>query len=224
MTDYRITRFFGWSNQEVPYHRGHGDHRGGSEVFSMTLRVLCGKDSCRSRLLVSRSRYRSNCTVTCAPAATCVPAGGDCCRATPLPTASNSSPVSCAASTAPRTVLPTNDGTTMPPCSTSSTTVPVDGSFVCSVETSRLLLFTAIPGWLGTLTCSLCCNAAGTTFPSALAVGDAGARSTPAFAGSSESPSTSAVSSGAPGWSGVPSSRSSSFKSLFFPRACASNN
>ena len=81
--------------------------------------------------------YRPNCTVTCAPAATCVPAGGDCWRATPLPTASSSRPVSWAASTAPRTVFPTNDGTSIPPCSTSSTTVPVAGSFAAIRERPR---------------------------------------------------------------------------------------
>src|SRR5271166_246517 len=72
--------------------------------------------------------YRPNCTVTRAPAGTCVPAAGDCCRATPLPTGSSSRPASWATSSALRTVLPTNDGTTIPPCSTSSTTVPVEGS------------------------------------------------------------------------------------------------
>ena len=38
-------------------------------------------------------------------------------------------PRSWAASTAQRTVLPTNDGTSIPPCSTSNTTVPVIGNF-----------------------------------------------------------------------------------------------
>src|SRR5208282_1756132 len=83
--------------------------------------------------LCLRFCQRPNCTVTCAPAATCVPADGDCCRATPLPMASISSPASCAASTAPRTVLPTNDGTSIPPGSTSRTTVPLAGRMDCVV-------------------------------------------------------------------------------------------
>ena len=54
---------------------------------------------------------------------------GDCSRATPLPIASRSSPASCAASIATRTFLPRNDGTSIPPSSTSSTTVPLAGNF-----------------------------------------------------------------------------------------------
>src|SRR5271169_2594064 len=137
--------------------------------------------------------YRPNCTVTCAPAATCVPAGGDCCRATPLPTASSSRPASWAASTAPRTVLPTNDGTSMPPCSTSRTTVPVAGN-VWGAEAISGFLVCAWPDWLGAAGAgSLCRIAASTTCPSAWVVAGEGARAT------MESPSTSAVSSGSPG-------------------------
>src|SRR5271168_4899249 len=114
--------------------------------------------------------YRPNCTVTCAPADTCVPAGGDCCRATPLPTTSNSSPASWAASTAPRTVLPTNDGTSIPPCSTSNTTVPVAGSGGGAEAISGLFACS----WPGSLDAaasgSPCRIAASTTCPSALAV------------------------------------------------------
>src|SRR5882672_1886067 len=71
--------------------------------------------------------YRPNLTVTCDPDATWDPGGGDCWRARPLPTASKSSPLSCAISIAVRTLLPRNDGTTIPPCSTSNTIVPLDG-------------------------------------------------------------------------------------------------
>src|SRR5208282_1658408 len=74
-------------------------------------------------------------TVTCDPTATCAPGRGDCSRATPLPTASRSSPTSCAASIAPRRFLPRNDGTSIPPSSTSRTTTPLDGNF-CVVEFS----------------------------------------------------------------------------------------
>src|SRR5207244_5991870 len=45
----------------------------------------------------------------------------------PLPTASKSRPLSSAISIAERTLLPANDGTTIPPCSTSRTTVPSAG-------------------------------------------------------------------------------------------------
>ena len=74
-------------------------------------------------------------TVIRDPAATCAPGRGDCSRATPLPTASRSSPASCAASIATRRFLPRNDGTSIPPSSTSRTTVPLDGNF-CAVEFS----------------------------------------------------------------------------------------
>src|SRR5256885_2739181 len=81
------------------------------------------------RQLPRRWRYnhRPNLTVTLDPAATCEPAGGDCSRAMPLPTASKSRPLSSAISIAERTLLPANDGTTIPPCSTSRTTVPSAG-------------------------------------------------------------------------------------------------
>src|SRR5207244_783576 len=86
------------------------------------------KSSC-FRQLPRRWRYnhRPNLTVTLDPAATCEPAGGDCSRAMPLPTASKSRPLSSAISIAERTLLPANDGTTIPPCSTSRTTVPSAG-------------------------------------------------------------------------------------------------
>src|SRR5580700_4932368 len=74
-----------------------------------------------------RAPYRPNFTVTCDPDATCDPGGGDCCRAKPLPTASRSSPLSCAISIAVLTLFPRNDGTTIPPGSTSRTIVPRDG-------------------------------------------------------------------------------------------------
>src|ERR1700691_2973574 len=73
--------------------------------------------------------YRPKCTVMCDPTATCAPGRGDCSRATPLPTASRSSPASCAASMATRTFLPRNDGTSIPPSATSRTTVPPLGNF-----------------------------------------------------------------------------------------------
>src|SRR5580765_389879 len=57
--------------------------------------------------------YLPNLTITRDPAATFAPGAGDCSRATPLPTASRSSPASCAASTAARTFLPKNEGTAM---------------------------------------------------------------------------------------------------------------
>ncbi len=46
----------------------------------------------------------------------------------PLPTISRSSPLASAVSIAERTDFPKNDGTAMPPCSTSRTTVPFAGS------------------------------------------------------------------------------------------------
>src|SRR3974390_3410791 len=61
------------------------------------------------------------------PAATCEPGAGDCSRATPLPSGVSSSWLSSAASIAARTLLPMKFGTSMPPCSTSRTTVPVLG-------------------------------------------------------------------------------------------------
>src|SRR5208282_3898923 len=152
--------------------------------------------------LCLRFCQRPNCTITCAPAVTCVPADGDCCRAKPLPTASSSSPASCAASTAPRTVLPTNEGTSIPPCSTSRTTVPVVGSSAGVASASATLGFFAggdLPAVAGTG--SLCRIPACTRFPSLLAVAEAaaGAALASRVAGSDESPSTSAVSSGSPG-------------------------
>src|SRR5258708_4657902 len=73
--------------------------------------------------------YRPNFTITLDPAATLAPGDGDCSRATPLPMASRSRPTSWAASTAERTFLPRNDGTAIPPSSTSRTTVPLAGNF-----------------------------------------------------------------------------------------------
>src|SRR6476620_11103844 len=70
---------------------------------------------------------RPNLTVTDVTDATCEQGGGDCSRASPLPTASRSSPFSWAISIAVLTLLPRNDGTRIPPCSTSNTTVPLDG-------------------------------------------------------------------------------------------------
>ena len=57
----------------------------------------------------------------------------------PLPTGFSSRPLSCAVSIAPRTLLPMKEGTSIPPCSTSRTTVPFVGSGVGvsgEVETS----------------------------------------------------------------------------------------
>src|SRR5205814_10585865 len=74
-----------------------------------------------------RYNHRPKLTLTLDPAATCEPAGGGCSRAMPLPTASKSRPLSSAISIAERTLLPANDGSTIPPCSTSRTTVPSAG-------------------------------------------------------------------------------------------------
>src|SRR5260370_29714525 len=71
--------------------------------------------------------YLPNLTMILAPLATCVPGAGDCSWANPLPTTPRSSPLDSASSIAERTDLPTNDGTTIPPCSTSRTTVPFAG-------------------------------------------------------------------------------------------------
>src|SRR5881398_1032590 len=103
-----------------PARRRRYDHRLGHGIEI--------KSSC-FRQLPRRRRYdhRPNLTVTLDPAATCEPAGGDCSRAMPLPTASKSRPLSSAISIAERTLLPANDGTTIPPCSTSRTTVPSAG-------------------------------------------------------------------------------------------------
>src|SRR5258708_24107433 len=78
-------------------------------------------------LWVREGVYRPTLTATCDPDATWDPCGGDCWRARPLPRASKSSPLSCAISIAVRTLLPRNDGTTIPPCSTSNTIDPLDG-------------------------------------------------------------------------------------------------
>ena len=75
----------------------------------------------------ARLPYRPNVTVTVLPAATREPGAGDCSRASPLPTTSTSNPRCSAISTADRTLLPTNEGTSMPPCSKSNTTVPLLG-------------------------------------------------------------------------------------------------
>src|SRR5438132_13921724 len=103
-----------------PARRRRYDHRLGHGIEI--------KSSC-FRQLPRRWRYnhRPNLTVTLDPAATCEPAGGDCSRAMPLPTASKSRPLCSAISIAERTLLPANDGTTIPPCSTSRTTVPSTG-------------------------------------------------------------------------------------------------
>src|ERR1019366_1963043 len=74
-------------------------------------------------------------TVMRDPAATRAPGWGDCSWAVPLPMASRSSPASCAASMATRRFLPRNDGTSIPPSSTSRTTVPPAGNF-CAGEFS----------------------------------------------------------------------------------------
>src|SRR5258708_377319 len=71
------------------------------------------------------AHYRSKRTVIRVPAVTCDPAGGDWSRATPLPTASRSKLLSSASSTAARNCFPRKEGTAMPPCSTSKTTVPL---------------------------------------------------------------------------------------------------
>src|SRR6266403_2055858 len=78
--------------------------------------------------------YRPKRTVMRDPAATCAPGRGDCSRAVPLPTASRSSPASCAASMATRRFLPRKDGTSIPPSSTSRTTVPPEGNFCVGEE------------------------------------------------------------------------------------------
>src|SRR4051794_16901582 len=110
VTDYRNTRFFDGSNTGEACTRGE---RARSSLFAVLRR--------------SGFFYRPNCTVTRDPAGTWVPAAGVCWRAMPLPTGSSCRPISWADSTAPRTVLPMNEGTSMPPCSTSSTTVPLAG-------------------------------------------------------------------------------------------------
>src|SRR6185437_2819382 len=69
-------------------------------------------------------------TVILAPAATCAPGAGDCSCAMPLPTISRSNPLASAVSIAERTDFPKNDGTAIPPCSTSRTTVPL----LCGVD------------------------------------------------------------------------------------------
>src|SRR5208282_1434771 len=75
-------------------------------------------------IITSRHFYLPKRTVMRDPVATCVPGKGDCSRATPLPMALRSSPASCAASIASRKFLPRKDGTSIPPSSTSKTTVP----------------------------------------------------------------------------------------------------
>ena len=62
------------------------------------------------------------------PAGRRLPGAGHCSRATPLPTAFISKPDCCAISTAARNGLPTNDGTTVP-LSTATTTVPLTYDF-----------------------------------------------------------------------------------------------
>src|SRR5439155_17549710 len=133
--------------------------------LSRTLHPLWYQENDAGRFRHVRGRsalrfHRSNLTSTRVPAPTCDPATGDCSRAMPLPTTSSSSPPSCAASMAPRTVFPMNEGTAIPPCSTSRTTVPLEDNFVsaarfggCSVS-----LETVVPG-----TTPLSFRAAGTT-------------------------------------------------------------
>src|SRR5579862_3084370 len=117
MTYYPNTRFFSGSNpEELSPQRTRRPQRNAG--FLCVLCVLRG----------GIFAYRPNCTVTRDPAGTCVPGGGVWMCATPLPTASSWRPASSAASTAPRNVLPMNVGTSMPPCSTSRTTVPVVGA------------------------------------------------------------------------------------------------
>ena len=65
----------------------------------------------------------ANRTVMCCPEGRWLPGAGHCSRATPLPMALISNPDCCAISTAERSGLPRNDGTTTP-LSTSRTTVP----------------------------------------------------------------------------------------------------
>src|SRR5262249_5657593 len=67
--------------------------------------------------------YRPNRTATLDPGATLVPAGGDCSRATPLPIASNSSPMDWVTSSADRNGFPSSRGTAIPD-SSGTTAVP----------------------------------------------------------------------------------------------------
>ena len=81
------------------------------------------------------------------PAVTCDPAVGYCSMATPLPTASMSRLLCSAISMAERMLLPTNEGTTIPPCSTSRITVPVDGKRAGVVGPVRVSGWWAWTAW-----------------------------------------------------------------------------
>ena len=72
-----------------------GQHRAkaGSEARSLPRRKSAGDDAVPEGT-AKPDFYRPNWTVTRAPAATWVPAAGVCWRATPLPTASSSNPIS----------------------------------------------------------------------------------------------------------------------------------
>src|ERR1700690_1119804 len=126
---------------------------------------------------------------------------------------SKSSPLDSASSIAERTDLPANDGTTIPPCSTSKTTVPFVGG-----GTKALSIWPDDTGAEGAgVTVSLCRIAAGiTTLATEAGAPPAGCTAEPLVGPLSNdnepsSPSlglASATSSGSPGWSGDPSSRS----------------
>src|ERR1700756_2483134 len=83
----------------------------------------------RTRVWDGRPNQRPNFTTTLDPAVTWLPGAGDCSRAIPLPTRFSSRPLSSASSSALRTLFPTNEGTSMPPCSTSRTTVSLEAGF-----------------------------------------------------------------------------------------------
>src|SRR5581483_11178870 len=75
----------------------------------------------------------ANLTVIFCPAARRLPAGGDCSRATPLPTTSMSSPDCWAISIAARIGFPRKDGT-ITPLSTARTTVPLSGRIAAAAD------------------------------------------------------------------------------------------
>src|SRR4051812_30773350 len=81
------------------------------------------KSKVQGRHACALDAQRANRTATLEPAGIRDPGGGDCSRATPLPTTCNSKPDCWANCTAARNGLPTNSGTTWPD-ETSSTTVP----------------------------------------------------------------------------------------------------
>ena len=126
VTDYRITRFFGGSNRKNFQRRGHGGRRGTPEENGSPPGV--GNIKSIHALCVQIYFYRPNCTVTRAPAAHEF-----------RPPESAYWRRRCrrrrAVAPAPAPLRPhyepsclRNDGTTIPPCSTSSTTVPLVGS------------------------------------------------------------------------------------------------